>query len=195
MRNVVIIQARMSSVRLPGKVLKTVMGKPLLGYLLERLERCQLVDAIMIATTTNGGDDPIVELAQDAGVEVYRGDEHDVLSRYYQAAGTASADTIIRVTSDCPLHDPAVIDLAIETFHRGGDLSYLSNSRLRTYPRGLDTEVFCFSALEHAWKNATQSYEREHVTPYILEHPEMFALGDFISGREGLTAHRWTVDE
>lgn len=195
MRTVIIVQARMTSYRLPGKVLKTIQGKPLIGYLLERLARCQRVDQVVVAATNNESDEPIEAFCRDTGVAIYRGDEHDVLRRYYHAAKEYQADVVVRVTADCPLLDPAVIDFGIETFEKTEGLCYLSNTVDRSYPRGMDTELFTFAALETAHKEATAPYEREHVTPYIVHHPEQFQLSHFGSGREGLSIHRWTVDE
>ena len=143
MRTLIIVQARMSSTRLPGKVLKTVLGKPLLGYQIERLQHVQNADDVVVATTINPADDPIVEFCQTSQTQFYRGSEEDVLSRYYYAAQQFNADTVVRVTSDCPLIDPQVVEQVIRTYLQNiPSYDYVSNCLSRTYPRGMDTEVF-----------------------------------------------------
>jgi len=194
MRNVVIVQARMASTRLPGKVLKPVLGKPLLTYQVERLRRVEHADAIVLATTTNDADQVIVNFARAHGLASYRGSERDVLSRYHGAAVEAGADVVIRVTSDCPLIDPAVIDEVIATFAQSQpDCDYASNTMRRTYPRGMDCEVLGREALDIAHTEAVEPVEREHVTPFIYRHPDRFALRnvEYASDHSDL---RWTVD-
>lgn len=194
MKTVIINQARMTSTRLPGKVLKTVMGKPLLEYQIERLKRVKGADELVVATTVNASDEPIVELCRKLGVPYYRGSEEDVLSRYYGAAVEHRADTIVRVTSDCPLIDPAVIDLVIQAYAQdAGSYDYVSNTLKRTYPRGMDTEVFSFSALKEAFSCAVLPGEREHVTLYIYKNPQKFRLHNVKYVRDE-SRHRWTVD-
>ncbi len=194
MRTVIISQARMTSTRLPGKVLKEVLGKPLLEYHIERLLRVRLADELVVATTTNDTDQPIVELCERLGVAYYRGSEEDVLSRYYEAAAHFGADVVVRVTSDCPLIDPGVVDEAISLYVKNRDkYDYVSNALQRTYPRGLDTEVFSMAVLEKAYKEAREQPEREHVTPYVYRHPELFRLAN-CSGAQDYSQHRWTVD-
>lgn len=192
MRVVLINQARMTSTRLPGKVLKPVLGKPLLAYQLARLKRAKRVDEIVVATTLNAADDPIVDLCRELGVSVYRGDELDVLDRYYQAAMAHVADVVVRVTSDCPVIDPVIVDQVIAAY-AGGGYDYIANTRERTYPRGMDTEVFSMRALTEAWQEGRLPYEREHVTPFLYRHPERYRIGNVASGRD-LGQHRWTVD-
>lgn len=192
MRIVLINQARMTSTRLPGKILLPVLGKPLLAYQLERLRRAKRVDEIVVATTLNASDDPIVTLCRELGVSVYRGDELDVLDRYYQAAKAHAADVVVRVTSDCPLIDPAIVDQVIAAY-LASDHDYIANTRERTFPRGMDTEVFSLRALTEAWQEGRLPYEREHVTPFLYQHPERYAIGNVASGRD-LGQHRWTVD-
>lgn len=172
---VCIIQARMGSTRLPGKVMKKIKGETVLYHVVERVKQSELIDQIVVATTTNRQDDVLVEEAKRLKVSSYRGSEEDVLSRYYYAAKKYNADRIVRVTSDCPFIDPTIVDQVISK-HLETNADYTSNSIERTYPRGLDTEVFNFDVLEEAYKNATQKYEKEHVTPYILEHPNKFKL-------------------
>lgn len=192
MRVVLINQARMTSTRLPGKVLLPVLGKPLLAYQLERLRRAKRVDQIVIATTLNATDVPIVELCGQLGVSIFRGSELDVLDRYYQAAKGHGADVVVRVTSDCPVIDPALVDQVIDAY-TGGGYDYIANTRERTFPRGMDCEVFSMAALTEAWNEGRLPYEREHVTPFLYQHPERYRIGNVASGRE-LGLHRWTVD-
>lgn len=190
----IIVQARMTSTRLPGKVLKPVLGKPLLAYQIERLKRVKAADRIVIATTENDADAPIVGLCQALEVDYFRGSEQDVLSRYYGAAQAAQADVVVRVTSDCPLIDPAIIDEVIQVYVAQCDrYDYVSNALKRTYPRGMDTEVLPTWALEQAYQEATELPEREHVTPFIYNHPERYSLGH-VTYPKDLSHHRWTVD-
>ncbi len=187
-----IIQARMGSTRLPGKVLKDLEGETVLTRVVQRLRRAKLVNEILVATTDLGADDPIVSECRKHAVQLSRGDQNDVLDRYFRAAQLTKADVVVRITSDCPLIDPEVTDTTIATFVEKRP-DYVSNALNRTYPRGLDTEVISFSALDRAWRQAQKKYEREHVTPYIYEHRQEFNVvsvtGDFDYG-----AHRWTVD-
>jgi spore coat polysaccharide biosynthesis protein SpsF len=194
MKTVIIVQARMTSTRLPGKVLKTVLGKPLLEYQIERLRRVKLADAIVIATTTNPTDDPIVALCTSLSIPYYRGSEQDVLSRYYEAAQIHQADVIVRVTSDCPLIDPQVIDQVIQYYIDHQDqYDYVSNSLERTYPRGMDTEVFSFKVLQEIFLEAKALPDREHVTPFIYRHSERYRLAG-IQYVKNCSHYRWTVD-
>jgi spore coat polysaccharide biosynthesis protein SpsF len=194
MKTVIIVQARMTSSRLPGKVLKTVLGKPLLEYQIERLKRVKLADEIVIATTTNDTDQPIVDLCKRLAVPYFRGSEEDVLARYHGAAVEHHADLIVRVTSDCPLIDPHVIDKVIKTYQYACPVyDYVSNCRERYYPRGMDTEVFSFSALDEAFHEATIPPDREHVTPFIAMRPERFKQVN-VTYHEDQSRHRWTVD-
>ncbi|WYL96988.1 MAG: glycosyltransferase family protein [Gloeotrichia echinulata IR180] len=194
MKTVIIIQARMTSTRLPGKVLKKVMDKPLLEYQIERLQRVKLADAIVIATTTNDTDLPIIELCSRLSVPYFRGSEENVLARYHGSAKAYHADVIVRVTSDCPLIDPQVIDLIIQFYRDFSDkYDYVSNTLERSYPRGLDTEIFSFSVLNQAFLEATQPSDQEHVTPFIYRHPERYHIAQ-VTYTENQSHHRWTVD-
>lgn len=175
MKIAAIIQTRMGSTRLPGKVMKQLQGKTVLSHVIERVRQSKLIDEIIIATTVDEKDDVVNDEAIRCGAKVFRGSEEDVLSRYYYAAKTYNIDVIVRITSDCPLIDPNVIDELIACYlngqyslvtNAGSDLSH------RTYPRGLDTEVFSMEVLEEAFHNARQSYQHEHVTPYIYENKE-----------------------
>jgi spore coat polysaccharide biosynthesis protein SpsF len=190
----IVVQARMGASRLPGKVLKEVLGKPLLFYLLERLKRCRKADAIVVATTDQPKDEVVDRYAWAMGVHSVRGDENNVLSRFGLAADRVNADVIVRITADCPLMDPVVIDQMIEEFLLNADsLDYLSNTLQRTYPRGLDIEIFSKKALEKALNEAKTPSEQEHVTPYFYQHPEVFRLKNFSYKRDE-SKHRWTVD-
>lgn len=184
----------MSSTRLPGKVLKKILGKPLLQYQIERLKRVQNADQRVIATTENEVDEPIIGLCQRLAIAYSRGSEKDVLERYYRTAKQYAADVVVRVTSDCPLIDPQVIDESIQFYlnHRD-EYDYVSNFLKRTYPRGMENEVFSFQALNDAFSEAKTPFEREHVTPFIHQHPERFRLGGVTYG-EDRSRHRWTVD-
>lgn len=194
MKTVVIVQARMTSTRLPGKVLKTVLGKPLLRYFIERLQRAALVDQIVIATTINANDEPIVNLCRELSVAFTRGSDEDVLSRYYDAAIVTGAALVVRITSDCPLIDPAVVDEAIGHFKANNHrFDYVSNSLAETFPRGMDVEVFPARLLWEAQFEARLKLEREHVTPFFYTHPERYRIGH-ISAPQNLSHHRWTVD-
>ena len=190
----VIIQARMGSSRLPGKTMMDVAGKPMLAHVLGRAQRIPGVEFVGIATTTSPGDDVIFKFADDQGVPVTRGSEHDVLDRVYQAAKEWGVSVIIRVTPDCPLLDSDLSGRVLEKFLQPGTgLDYVSNTAPPTFPDGLDTEVFSFSALERAWQEAVLPSEREHLTAYITKHPELFSLANFASETD-YSKHRWTVD-
>lgn len=199
MKIVLIVQARMTSTRLPGKILKEMLGKPLLGYQVEQLRRVRQADALWIATTdAEQGNpqtsQPIVDFCEQWGVPYVRGSETDVLSRYHQAAQAAQADVVVRLTSDCPIIDPAVVDRVIEAYRADPQAyDYVSNTLERTYPRGMDTEVFSFAALETAHREAMLPHEREHVTPFFYTQPERFRLGN-VAHPVDESQHRWTVD-
>lgn len=184
----------MTSTRLPGKVLKEVMGKPLLEYQIERLKRVKEADEIIVATTINREDEPIVELCRKLNIPFYRGSEEDVLSRYYEAAEIHKAEIVVRVTSDCPIIDPEVVEKVIKAYKENKDqYDYVSNTIERTYPRGMDTEVFSFQVLKEAHLNAKIPEEREHVTLYIYKRPEKFKIGS-VKYIKNESHHRWTVD-
>jgi spore coat polysaccharide biosynthesis protein SpsF len=194
MKIVMIVQARMTSTRLPGKVLKPVLGKPLLEYQIERLKRVKLAKEIVIATTTNATDDRIAALCDRLLISYFRGSEADVLARYHSAATNHQADAIVRVTSDCPLIDPQEIDKVIQYYIQHQDqYDYVSNCLKRTYPRGMDTEVLSFKALNEAFIEATEQPDREHVTPFINRQPKRYNLGHVLYADDH-SQHRWTVD-
>lgn len=195
MKRVIILQARMTSSRLPGKVLMDLAGRPMLAQQLKRLKRCTQADEIVVATTTNATDDPVVALAQSEDVRWYRGSEMDVLSRYAGAAREAKADVIIRVTADCPLIDPEETDRVIDALLVNRErCDYASNVVERTYPRGLDTEALFADALERVNRLAQSLAAREHVTYFILnQHPELFMIWS-VTDSENNSGLRWTVD-
>lgn len=194
MKVVAIVQARMTSTRLPGKVLREVLGRPLLGYQLERLRRCRSVDEVVVATTANRTDDPVVAFAEAEGHRVWRGSEEDVLSRMYEAACLASADVVVRLTADCPLIDPGVVDRVVGKLIDGWpEVDYVSNAVPRSFPAGLDVEAMRMEALAAAHAEALARQEREHVTPFIYNHPERFQCLS-VEHRPSLAEHRWTVD-
>ena len=178
MKVVIINQARMTSTRLPAKVMKQVLGKPLLEYQIERLKRVKLADQIVVATTIKDTDQPIVDLCDRLFIPYYRGSEDDVLARYHGAAIAHQADIVVRVTSDCPIIDPHVIDQAIQFYTDAyPKYDYVSNCSTRTYPRGMDTEVFSFSTLDKAFHQATAQPDREHVTTFISRQSNRCKLG------------------
>lgn len=193
MKHVAIIQGRMSSKRLPGKILMDIAGSPLLAHVIRRAEAAHIFDAIVFATSTDPADDPVAEYCASNGKECFRGDLNDVLERYYQAARTYKADVVTRFTADCPLLDPAVIRTVVNAFDPARH-DYVSNAIERTYPDGLDTEVFSMAALTRARNEAKLPSEREHVTPYLHKHPELFRI-KHVTQSEDLSALRWTVDE
>ncbi|CAO3432840.1 cytidylyltransferase domain-containing protein [Azospirillum doebereinerae] len=198
-RIVAISQARMTSTRLPGKVLLEAAGKPLLAHHLERLSRSPGLDAVVLATTVNATDDPLAERAGALGVAVFRGDEHDVLGRFAGAAAMAGADLVVRVTADCPLIDPDLVGALVAAFLAGRretpPLDYLSIDSVR-YPRGLDAEILTRAALDEAARLATDPAEREHVTPYVYNRPNRFRLGEALHPEtDPGETHRWCVDE
>ena len=194
MKVVAIIQARMGSTRLPGKIMKNILSKPVILWDLDRISPSKLIDEIVVAIPYGEENDVIVDTINEYNDKIIttRGSENDVLDRYYQAAVQTNADVVVRITSDCPLIDPVVIDNVIEQF-LDNDCDYCSNSLIRTYPRGLDTEVFSFKVLEEAWNEATKDYEREHVTPYIIENPDKFKLLN-VANDVDLSHLRWTLD-
>ncbi len=193
-----IIQARMTSTRLPGKVLMPMAGQPMLARMLNRVGAATGLDELMVATTTNVEDQPIADLCSELGVRTFRGDEFDVLSRFVGAADACGADAIVRLTADCPMMDPALIDQAIAGFREGG-VDYLSNVIRRSFPNGLDIEIFSRQALSLADRYGVSPFHREHVTPYMRTGGGgAFETGDFrvddFEGPADFSHLRWTVD-
>lgn len=188
-----VVQARMGSTRLPGKVLMPAAGKPLLAHLLERLGRARTLETIIVATSDDVRDDPIAALCSSLDVSVFRGSERDVLDRYYRAASGAGIDLVVRITADCPLVDPAIVDAMVQyALDHEGDFDLVTNRRPLTFPDGLDLDVIPIDAIAHAWREAREPMQREHVIPWFwdtnrrihnLEHPaNLYA------------EHRWTLD-
>jgi spore coat polysaccharide biosynthesis protein SpsF len=190
----IIVQARMGSTRLPGKVLKPIAGRPMLSYQVERLRRVRLADSIIVATTTNIADDAIVGFCAGEGILCVRGSESDVLSRYYDAAKAKRAKSIVRVTSDCPLIYPELVDQMIGYFtDLPESFDYVSNMIKPSWPYGMAVEVFSIAALSEAHEKASAPAEREHVTPYIYWRPDRFRIKS-VQMIPDLSHHRWTVD-
>ena len=192
MTTLIIVQARMTSTRLPGKVLLPLAGQPMLVRLIERLGRVQRADGIVVATTTNPCDDAITAVCERLGVPFFRGSEHDVLSRYAKTARLHAANVVVRITSDCPLIDPDLVDQVIEAYEES-NVDYVSNMLPPSWPLGMAVEVFSAPALEQAHAHARTAAEREHVTPFLYWHPERYRLRNIASPVD-LSQHRWTVD-
>lgn len=194
MKIVAIIQARMGSERLPGKVLKKVLNKPLLEYQIERVKRAKYINEIVVATTLSKIDEPIIKLCKKLSVSYYRGSERNVLSRYYKAAKEHNADIIVRITGDCPIIDPCIIDKVIMHFvSNSNKYDFVSNVIVRSYPRGMDTEVFTFGLLNAAFLEATSVFDLEHVTPFFYRNPTRFRLAN-VSYKQKKGQYRLTVD-
>jgi spore coat polysaccharide biosynthesis protein SpsF len=191
-RNVAaIVQARLGSSRLPGKVLADLAGDTMLARVVQRLRATSLVTQIVIATTDRDSDDPVVDEAERLGVRWYRGPEHDVLARYLGATRACGADVVVRITSDCPLIDPDVVDRTIAVLTRSRD--YASNTHVRSYPRGLDVEAFHAGTLERIARLATSQAAREHVTAFVMERPSLFSIRHVVAPTDDSDL-RWTVD-
>ncbi len=194
---VTVIQARAGSTRLPNKVMRPLLGKPLLARMVERVAAAALAGTIVVATTTDVTDDPIAALCAAEGFPCYRGDANDLLDRHYRAGRQWQAATVIKIPSDCPLIDPAVIDRVIGAYlSHPGEFDYVSNLHPATYPDGNDVEIMTLPALEVAWREATRPLQREHTTPYIWENPDRFRIGNVTweTGFDYSMTHRWTID-
>lgn len=192
-RALAIVQARMSSTRLPGKTLADVGGEPMLALLLARLERSRLIGKIVVATSTDTLDDPIAQLCQQLGIDVCRGPREDVLTRFLAAIGDHRGP-IVRITGDCPLIDPSVVDAVLERFLSTPGCAYASNVAPRSFPDGLDVEAIDAAALRAIDREPLSAQEREHVTSAIRARPERFAAVSLVASQD-LGALRWTVDE
>lgn len=188
-----ILQARVSSTRLPGKVLKNILRRPMLARQIERLKRSTAIDLLLVATSDEPSDAPLENLCSEQGISYFRGNLDDVLDRFYNAAKIYAPDHVVRLTGDCPLADPGLIDSVI-AYHLDGEFDYSSNALEPTFPDGLDVEIFRFSCLEAAWKEARLSSQREHVTPFIYQQPDRFRIGSYKQA-DNLSHLRWTVDE
>ncbi|AIU68117.1 glycosyltransferase family protein [Vibrio coralliilyticus] len=193
MKVVAILQARVSSSRLPKKVLKPILGLPMLQRQLERLALCDTIDELILATSDQTSDDELQALVSSIGVKCFRGNLDDVLDRFYQAAKSSNAIHVVRLTGDCPLICPEVVDKVV-AHHLDSGADYTSNIAPPTYPDGLDVEVMTISSLEKAWKDAKLQSEREHVTPYIRKPESSFYLEN-VKNDKDLSYLRWTVDE
>ena len=197
MKVVVVVQARTTSTRLRGKVLMPLAGRPLLYRMLERVLAARAPSEVVVATTTDRDDDPIVEIAGAAGVAYMRGHPTDLLDRHYAAGSARRADVVVKIPSDCPLIDPGVIDRVIGHYTTyANDVDFVGNLHPPTYPDGNDVEVMPIGVLEMAWREATSPHEREHTTPFIWERPERFRVHnvEWESGLDYSSTHRWTID-
>ncbi|MDO8468829.1 MAG: glycosyltransferase family protein [Candidatus Peribacter sp.] len=192
MKTIAIIQARMSSRRLPGKILEDVAGVPLLAHVIRRAQASGVFDEVIAATSTEKTDDPVQAFCKIQNIPCFRGNLDDVLDRYYQTATSHGADRIARLTGDCPLLDPAVIRTVVEALDAKTD--YVSNVLHRTYPKGLDAEAFSMQTLAKVWEQAKLPSEREHVTPFIYKNPSLFRIRE-VTQKTNHSALRWTVDE
>ena len=190
---VAIIQARMGSTRLPGKVMKAILGTPMLFMQIERVQRAHSIDRLIVATSSEEGDDVLADECDRRRIAVYRGSSSDVLARYVKAAAALEPEAIVRLTGDCPLTDWTVIDTVVQTY-QAGDFQYVSNTVPPSYPDGLDVEVIDYRALQIADAEARFPLEREHVTTFIRRHPERFPSAN-VRAATDLSALRWTVDE
>lgn len=188
-----ILQARTSSSRLPNKVLLPLHNAPMIIQQVKRLERSKLIDKLIVATSIDASDLKLVELLKHHGVDYYEGSLDNVLERFYQAAHLWKPEHIVRLTGDCPLTDPDIIDRVIEK-HLQCNADYTSNVNPPTFPDGLDIEIMTFSALKHSWENAQLNSDKEHVTPYIKRHPELFKIENYEASMD-YSHLRWTVDE
>lgn len=195
MKLVVVVQARASSTRLPGKVLLPVAGAPLLVRMLERLQGCKTPFELVVATTTEPIDDPIVDVAREADVACVRGHPTDLLERHLVAGRELGAEAIAKIPSDCPLIDPRVVDHVLQTFlQANGELDYVSNLHPATWPDGYDVEVMKMDVLEQAGREATKDYQREHCTPFIWDPPGRFRTENVTWDRDLSMTHRLTID-
>jgi len=192
MKYLAMIQARCGSTRLPNKVLKDLCGKPALQRMIERVQRSKCVDEVMVVTSIEKNNLPILKLCSELGIRVGIGSEDDVLDRFYQTAKLLNPEYVIRLTADCPCFDADLLDQAMEGMDKDADYRAMTSE---SFADGLDLEIMKFSALEKAWAEANHSFEREHVTQYIVRHPELFKLQNFESPVGYFGNYRWTVDE
>jgi spore coat polysaccharide biosynthesis protein SpsF len=192
---VTVVQARYGSTRLPGKIFLPLLGKPLLVRMVDRVRSARLVGDVVVATTTEVVDDQIEALCVEQGLQCFRGSTNDLLDRHYQCGKNWGADVVLKIPSDCPLIDPRVIDRVIEAFF-SQNVDYASNLHPQSYPDGQDVEVISFSTLEKAWREAKNDFEREHTTPYIWEHPDLFRITNILweTGKNLSMSHRITID-
>jgi spore coat polysaccharide biosynthesis protein SpsF len=194
---ITVVQARMSSTRLPAKVMMSLAGKPLLARMVERVAMSPFVGKIVVAATVDPADDPIVELCEREGVETFRGDPDDLLDRHYQAGAAYGADAVAKIPSDVPLICPTAITRAFKYYIDNADrFDYVSNLHPATYPDGNDVEIMSMDALRQAWTEAERKFEREHTTPHLWENPDRFRIGNvwWEAGLDYSMTHRWTID-
>lgn len=192
MKTLAIIQARMRSTRLPGKVMMNLCGHPMIYWIIKGVSEAKLVDKVVVATSTNT-EDVLIKYVESLGVDIFRGDEKNVLDRYVQCARLYEPENVVRITGDCPLINPIIIDLVIEE-HELCSTDYASNIfPRRTYPKGLDTEVMTYETLYYLWSQSLTDYEEEHVTAYIHHHPEEFRIGN-VQFQKDASHHQWSVD-
>ncbi len=197
MKLLVLVQARTGSTRLPNKVMMPLAGKPLLQRMIERVLAATTQFDLAVATTTDPADDAVRSLCRSQGYECYSGHPTDLLDRHYRAAVERKAEVVVKIPSDCPLIDPAVIDRVLGAFlNSAQNYDYFSNLHPASYPDGNDVEVMTIEALGKAWREATRNFEREHTTPYLWDHPELFRIGnvEWETGLNYSMSHRWTID-
>ncbi len=195
MKRLAIIQARTGSTRLPGKVLMPLGGSTVLGCVVDRLCAARRIDEVVVATSIRSDDDAVEQHARELGVGIFRGSAQDVLARFFGAASFSRADIIVRITADCPLIDGALVDTMLEAYAGKPGCDYMSNTLVRTYPRGLDTEIFTMDALTRAHREAGVPYQREHVTPYFYQNPQLFMMYSYTDPSSADYSHmRWTLD-
>ena len=192
MKYLVLIQARCGSTRLPNKVLADIAGKPDLQRVIERVKKSKRVDEVMVITSIEKNNIPLIKLCTQLDTRIFVGSEEDVLDRYYQAAKLLKPEYVIRITADCPMFDWRYLDMAIDAMD--DDTDYMTELT-ETFPDGLDIEIIKYSALVKSWKESTLKSEREHVTQYIRKHPEKFNIKDLVCPIEGIGNKRWTLDE
>ncbi len=193
MRILAVLMARTSSRRLPGKVLKRILGRPMLALQIERIQKAVCYDELIVATSGSSSDGPIQALCEELEIPCFRGSLEDVADRYYRAASQYDPKHVLKLSGDCPLTDPGLID-ALAAFHRDGGYDFSSNALDPTWPDGLDAEIFTMACLERIWREAKLPSEREHLVPYLKRHPESFRIGS-MTQEEDLSRLRWTVDE
>ena len=196
MKTLVVIQARLGSTRLPGKVLRPLAGQPLLARMIERVRMARSEFDLVVATTVDQIDDPIRDLCGSLQVDCFSGHPTDLLDRHYQCALARSAHNVVKIPSDCPLIDPDVIDLVFSHYHANyPKFDYVSNLHPATFPDGNDVEIMKMSVMEEAWREASKGFEREHTTPFIWERPQRFHVGNVAMPNQNYSVtHRWTID-
>ncbi len=193
----VVVQARMGSTRLPGKVGLEILGKPILVMQMERMLASNIPDSIVVATTTSAKDDDLIGICKEYGFNFFRGNENDLLDRHYQAAKALNADICVKIPSDCPLIDPQIIDKVLSIYLENIDIfDFVSNLHPASYPDGNDVEVIPMNILETGWREAKKDFEREHTTPFFWENHKRFRIGNVVweTGLDYSMSHRFTID-